>query len=176
MKKYNLSAALLCLALLACGPKAETPEASAEQTGASAQSVSASDRTAILSALSLRADAQGQVENECGDKVTPQFLPADIGAGRAILFVMVGGESMASCYGDGPGLTLLLSSGSAWREIYSSRGGYLAILDTTHHGARDLAFAGPGFSHETYYFDGTSYASSGQSVADAAMEHATVLP
>jgi hypothetical protein len=178
MKTQTFFIPVLALALLACGPGQSASDAAPEAMAAAgaSQPISDSERNGVLSALQLHADAQGLVENECGDKVTPGLILADVGLGRTILVAMEGGASQATCYGDGPGLWLMQPAGSNWREIYSSRGGYMAILSTTHHGARDLAFAGPGFSHATYYYDGASYAPSGQDIADEAMAHATVLP
>jgi hypothetical protein len=169
----------LALALLACGPGQNASNAAPEASGASGgatQAISDAERNGVLSAMHMQADAQGLVENECGDKVTPGLTLADVGLGRTILVSMGGGASMASCYGDGPGLWLMQPNSSGYREIYSSRGGYMAILPSTHRGARDLAFAGPGFSHATYFYDGASYAPSGQEIADEAMANATVLP
>lgn len=163
--------------LAACGQGA-TPSGAGAQTQAAAGALTDSDRAAILLSQNLSADASGQVENECGERVTPQFLPAELGGavGAATLLAMSGGPNSASCYGDGPGLTLLKHEGAAWRAIYSSRGGFLAILPSQTNGVRDIAFAGPGFEHPLHIWNGTEYAPAGRSVADAAMGSATILP
>ncbi len=164
------------LGLASCGQSAAPGG-----TGAQTQAVGAltdADRAAILLSQNLSADASGQVENDCGERVTPQFLPAEVGGavGSATLLAMSGGPNYASCYGDGPGLTLLKREGAAWRAIYSSRGGYLAILPSQTNGVRDIAFAGPGFEHPLHVWNGNVYVHSGRSVADAAMADATTLP
>jgi hypothetical protein len=167
--KLGTLSLLLALAV-ACRAEAATAQAGG--------AVSAADRTTILRAQNLTADASGKVENECGENVTPQFLPAELGGsvGRAVLLVMAGGPNAATCYGDGPGLSLMKREGAAWRMIYSSRGGYLAILPTEHGGVRDLAFAGPGFEHPLWTWNGREYAHAGRSVGDAETAKAIVLP
>ncbi len=143
-----------------------------------AGAVAAADRAAILRALSLAADAKGQVENECGEKVTPQFLPAELGGavGTAVVLAMGGGPNLASCYGDGPGLSLMKREGARWRLIYSSRGGFMSILPTQHGAVRDLAFAGPGFEYPLWIWNGTEYAPAGRSISDAEVAKGTILP
>ncbi len=167
----------LAFIVAACGqPASNTADAqpAAQTTGAA----TAADQAAILRAMSLTADGNGKVENECGDRVTPQFVPADMGGavGTAVLFVMVGGGSSLTCYGDGPGLWLMKREGDAWRSVYSSRGGYLAILPTQHNGVHDIAFAGPGFEYPVSTWNGTTFVSAGRSIADAQLENATILP
>lgn len=162
----------LIFVLAACGqaaapgnaeaqPAAQAP--AAQVANGAAATLSAADQTAILATQHLRADAHGLVMNECNDRVTPQFLHADVGLGETVLLVMVGGPNGGyTCYGDGPGLYLLKHEGAAWREIYTSRGGYMIILPTMHHGARDLAFGGPGMSFPTSYYNGTTYGAGGE--------------
>ncbi len=179
-------ASLLLFALAACG-QATAPGSAGAQTTASGQAaeraapaaeLSAADRAAILAALNLSADARGLVENECGERVEPLFRQVDLGGGvgQAALLAMGGGPNMASCYGDGPGLTLLKREGASWRAIYSSRGGFLAVMPSQTRGVRDIAFAGPGFEHPLHRWDGAEYIPAGRSVADAAMAGATILP
>ena len=169
--------AVATLALVACGQVAAPSEADA-QTGAAASSeVTAADRTAILAAMSLRANAQGQVRNECGDMVTPQFTPVDLGSGvgRAIAFMIGGGPSMASCYGDGPLTVIYRNTGGAWREIYQQRGGTPAILPAQHSGGNDLAAGGPGFSFPVWQWNGTTYAYANREVPDSALSDARFI-
>ena len=99
--------------------KAATVETAAGGASAGASQVSAADRDAILNAVSLQADAQGRVRNDCGDMITPQLLPVDLGpkVGPAVLLVMTGGPSQATCYGEGPGLTLFIRAGTSWAQI-----------------------------------------------------------
>lgn len=179
MNMIRLLPAALFLALAACGQAAapNTAEAQTAQT-ATPGAPTVADQTAILRAVGLTAGRDGKVENECGDRVTPQFVPAEMGGavGTAILFVMVGGESMASCYGDGPGLWLMKREGATWRSVYDSRGGYLAILPTQHNGVHDIAFAGPGFDHPLYTWNGMTFVAADRGIADAQMENATILP
>lgn len=174
----TLSAALL-LILAACGPPAATTEAGAQTNAADpAGAVTDAEKAAILSALELRANAQGQVTNECGELVTPQFLPADLGpgVGRAVAFAIGGGPNMASCYGDGPLVQLLRNSGGAWTQIYMNRGGPMIILATQHNNANDLADGGPGFSFPVWEWNGSTYADANRQVADSALGDARYLP
>lgn len=136
------------------------------------------DRAAVLATLKLSADAKGQVLNECGEPITPQLVPVDVGSGvgSAVLVVMSGGPRQASCYGDGPGLTLLRRAGGGWKEIYSSRGGFLAIMKDTHNDAQDLVFAGPGLSHPLFTWNGTTYVRADREVPDDRLEGTTILP
>lgn len=183
MRIRQLVSSSCLLALVACGerapsdgqssPQPASPPATAE---AATPEPSAADRAAILSALSLSADARGQVMNDCNELVTPRFLPADVGLPDVILFVMEGGPKLATCYGDGPDLHLMKRDGATWREIYASRGGMLVIMPTSHHGARDLVFGGPGMSHPTYQYDGAQY-QAGDDIEDSEIpDDAVMLP
>ena len=147
MRIFTITASAILLGLAACGPAA-TPPAPPQGEAAAGTEAGSADHAAILATLHLTADAGGQIVNECGDRVTPQFLPAQLGgaAGEAILVAIGGGASMAACYGDGPDLHLLVRDGGAWREVYSARGRMLIILPTSTGGVRDLADGGPGFS------------------------------
>lgn len=164
-------AALTFVALAACGGPVATADSPA---------FTEADRAAILETRQLSANAQGQVMNECGDLVTPQFLPAELGGsvGTAILFAMGGGPTMASCYGDGPDLHLMMREATGWREIYSARGRVLAILPTSTGGVRDIADGGPGFSFPVWTWNGSRYAPADREVSDAELEkmEATYLP
>lgn len=174
-----LSMLALAAAITACGQPAATPNEAQAQTGAAQMGeVDAAERNGILRVLQLSADAQGQVENECGDKVTPQFLPADLGApmGRAVLFAIGGGPTMAACYGDGPDLHLMRRVDGGWREIYSARGRMLIILPSAHDGVHDLADGGPGFSFPVWQWNGTAYAFANREVSDAQIADARFLP
>jgi hypothetical protein len=106
------------------------------------------DRAAILAVMNMPADTNGMVMNECGEAVTPGFLPAEMGGavGTAILFVMEGGPNSVSCYGDRPDLHLMMRDGDSFREIYAARGRVLVILSAMTDGVRDIADGGPGFS------------------------------
>jgi hypothetical protein len=181
----NTALALLLL-IAACGQQAQNsadaqtkpaaPDAAQATSAAPASAGPAIDaeKAAILAALQLHADGRGLVVNECNDPVTPGFVPADVGLGRTILFVMVGGPSLASCYGDGPDLHLMREQGGAWREIYATRGGMLVILPTRHNGANDLAFGGPGMTHATSRWTGSAYAA-GPDIDDSAIPASAVM-
>jgi hypothetical protein len=181
MRKLILIASVAA-AMAACGQPATTSsEAQAQTNAAGAQAsgdVTAAERAAILGALSAHANAAGQLENECGEWVTPQFLPADLGAGvgRAVAFVMEGGPNTAACYGDGPLVQLMRYDGGAWREIYQNRGGGLIILPTLHNNANDMADGGPGFSFPVWEWNGTEYVNANRQVADSALSDARFLP
>lgn len=185
MRTFNVLSALAAFALAACGQAAAPNDAQAQPAQAQAAAgaangspatLSAADRTAILATQQLRADAHGLVMNECNDRVTPQFLHADVGLGETVLLVMVGGPNGGyTCYGDGPGLYLLKHEGAAWRQIYTSRGGYMIILPTMHHGAHDLAFGGPGMSFPTSYYTGTTYGAGGE-ISDLPANAPTLPP
>ena len=175
MRFFNIISASLVLALAACGPAAGPGSADAQTA---AGELSAADRTAVLGALNLSANAQGQVMNECGELVTPQFVPAELGgdAGTGTLFAISGGPNMATCYGDGPDLHLFVRDGAGWREVYSARGRMLVILPTSTRGVRDLADGGPGFSFPVWVWNGTAYAPANRQIGDSELDGATFLP
>ena len=176
MRILAIAAGTLLLGLVACGQPA--PSANAADQSASAASASADGHAAILGALSLTADASGRIQNECGDSVTPQFIPAQLGgaAGEATLVAIPGGENSAACYGDGPDLHLFVREGSGWREVYSARGRMLIVLPTSTGGVRDIADGGPGFSFPVWTWDGRQYANANRSVADSELGDAQFLP
>lgn len=160
MRLLITTLALLSLVLAAHAQQPVPPDARA---------VTDADRAAILGALRLSADAKGQVMNECGELVTPQFLPAELAgrAGTAVLFAMSGGPKFASCYGDGPKLHLLMREAAGWREIYAARGRVLIILPTSTGGVRDIGDGGPGFSFPVWTWNGTRYSPAGRDISDA---------
>jgi hypothetical protein len=175
------SAAIAALMLVACGQPAATADAQAQTQSSHAATAPAlalgnADKTAILSANHLAANAHGLVRNACGDMVTPQFIRADVGLGNTILFVMVGGPNGGyTCYGDGPDLHLMKQDNGVWREIYANAGGYMVILSSTHNGAHDLAFGGPGMQHPRYSWNGRQYMHAGD-IPDEQIGNAAVLP
>jgi hypothetical protein len=173
MRILNAVSVSLFLALAACGQNGPST-ADAQPAGAPSDS----DRAAILGALNLTANAQGQVMNECGELSTPQFLPVELGAdiGAATLFAISGGPNMATCYGDGPDLHLFVRDGAGWREVYSARGRMLIILPTSTRGVHDIADGGPGFSFPVWTWNGTAYAPANREVGDSALDGATFLP
>jgi hypothetical protein len=169
----------IVLALAACGQAAARNDAEAQTavTTAGAEATEA-ERAAILAALNLRANAQGLVENECGDMVEPQFIAPDLGpgVGRAIAFVIGGGPSAASCYGDGPLVMLMRENNGAWSDIYMNRGGPMIILPAQHNNANDLADGGPGFSFPVWEWDGSTYVNARRAVPDSALGDARYVP
>ena len=175
MRIVKAISASVFFALAACGQAAAPGEADAQTTSAE---VTADERTAILRAVSATANAQGQVENECGELVMPQFLVTDVGpgVGRAVAFVMTGGPNTAACYGDGPLVQLMGNAGGAWREIYQNRGGGIIVLSTTHNGGNDLADGGPGFSFPVWEWNGNEYVNANRTVADSALGDARFVP
>lgn len=175
----TLLTAIAAFVLVACGQAATPNEADAQTSAAvTTGDVSAAERTAILAALQMRANAQGRVENECGDVVTPEFRPLDLGSGvgRAVAFIIGGGPSAAACYGDGPLIVVYRNVGGAWREIYMLRGGVMVILSTQHRGANDIANGGPGFSFPVLEWNGNAYAPANREVSDSAMGDARFVP
>ena len=182
MRIMQSVAAVIVIALAACGQPAATSTAEAQPASAAtapapaAAPATAAEKAAILRAMHMTANARGLVMNECNDLVQPQFVPADVGLGRTILFVMTGGPNGGfTCYGDGPGLWLMRADGVAFREVYTSRGGYMAIMPAKHSGANDLVFAGPGFSHPSSRWNGSAYVA-GPEVSDEALANAQTLP
>lgn len=163
-------------ALAACG-QATAPSDAGAQTNVSAEATAA-ERTAIIAALSLRANARGQVENECGEMVTPQFTVADIGAspGRVIAFTIGGGPNMLTCYGDGALTIFMRNHNGAWSEIWQGRPGGAIILSTRHNNGNDIATGGPGFSFPVSEWNGATYVSANRSVADSALSDARFVP
>jgi hypothetical protein len=175
----TLLTAIAAFVLAACGQAAAPSEADA-QTGAAVATgdVTAAERTAILALLQMRANAQGQIQNECGDLVTPEFRPLDLGSGvgRAVAFIIGGGPSAAACYGDGPLIVVYRNAGGSWRQIYMLRGGMMIILSTQHRGANDVANGGPGFSFPVMEWDGNTYAPANREVGDSALGDARFVP
>jgi hypothetical protein len=174
-----LSAAVF-LVLSACGQAADPAEADAQTATAAAQSGEATtaERTAILAALNLTADAQGRVENECGERVTPQFTVADIGSGpgRVIAFSIGGGPNMLTCYGDGSLTIFMRQHNGAWGEIWRGRPGGAIILSTQHNNGNDIAAGGPGFSFPVSEWNGATYVDANRSVPDSALNDARFIP
>jgi hypothetical protein len=172
MRILSALAVSTALALIACSPAAAPGDASAQTA------LTDADKAAILTTLSLSANAQGQVENECGERVTPQYVPTDLGSGvgRAVAFVIGGGPNTVSCYGDGSLVQLMRWDGSSWREIYMNRGGSMIVLPTTHHNANDLADGGPGFSFPVWEWNGNEYVSANRTVPDSALNDARFVP
>ena len=171
MRTRKVVATVLALALNACSQGGGTPATTA---------FTDADRAAILMALGLSRDPQGLVKNECDDLVTPQFLQAELGGsvGAATLFAIGGGPRIASCYGDGPDLHLMMRDGAGWREIYSARGRVLIILPTSTAGVRDIGDGGPGFSFPVWTWNGTRYTPAGREISDAELSkiNPTYLP
>jgi hypothetical protein len=178
MRIFKAISASIFFALAACGQAAAPGEAEAQQQTAQGAAASAADQAAILRMFSLSANASGQVMNECGELVTPQFLPAELGGtvGTATLFVMGGGPNTATCYGDGPDLHLIMRDGAGWREIYSARGRMLIVLPGSTRGVRDIADGGPGFSFPLWQWNGREYANTNREVSDAEIADATFMP
>ena len=180
MRLVHVVSASLFFALAACGQSAAPAEADAQTAGAAAQSgeASAAERSAIIAALHLRAGAQGQVENECGEMVTPQFTIADIGSGpgRVIAFTIGGGPNMLTCYGDGALTIFMRQNNGAWGEIWQGRPGGAIILSTEHNNGNDIATGGPGFSFPVSQWNGTTYVAANRSDADSALGDARFIP
>lgn len=172
--------AIALLAIAACGQAATPVDAEAQTAGAAAQSGEATpaERTAILAALNMRANARGQVENECGEMVTPQFTVADIGSGpgRVVAFSIGGGPNMLTCYGDGSLTIFMRQHNGAWSEIWQGRPGGAIILSTQHNNGNDIATGGPGFSFPVSQWNGTTYVSTNRTVADSALGDARFIP
>ena len=170
--------ASVLLALAACGEAATPTEAEAQTNAAATSEVTSAERAAILAALQLSANGQGQVQNECGDLVTPEFRPLDLGSGvgRAVAFIIGGGPNSAACYGDGPLIVVYRNAGGAWGEIHQLRGGVMIILSTQHRGANDIADGGPGFSFPVMEWNGATYEYANREVRDAATEGARYVP
>jgi hypothetical protein len=178
MRLIKAISASFFFALAACGQAAAPSEAEAQGAATSTAEVSATERTAILSMMQASANAQGQVQNECGDMVTPEFRPLDLGAGvgRSVAFIIGGGPSAAACYGDGPLIVVYRNTGGAWQEIYQHRGGVMVILSTQHNGANDVADGGPGFSFPVQEWNGNTYAFANREVGDSVMGDARFVP
>ncbi len=181
MRIFKAVSASLFFALAACGQAAAPTEADAQtNAGAAAQSgeATAAERTAILAALNMRANARGQVENECGEMVTPQFTVADIGSGpgRVVAFTIGGGPNMLTCYGDGSLTIFMRQNNGAWSEIWQGRPGGAIILSTQHNNGNDIATGGPGFSFPVWQWNGATYVNANRTVADSALGDARFIP
>ncbi len=168
MRSLTAAATILFLALAACGTRPVPWDGRA---------LTDADRAAILSALHLSANSQGQVSNECGELSMPQFLPAELGGrvGTAVLFAMPGGPTTAGCYGDGPDLHLLMREATGWREIHSARGRTLIILPTTTGGVRDIGDGGPGLSFPVWTWNGAQYTPAGREISDAQLSNMNAI-
>ncbi|MEZ5995419.1 MAG: hypothetical protein R3C25_06665 [Hyphomonadaceae bacterium] len=73
MRIAHLLSASAFFVLAACGQAAAPSEAEAQTAAA----ISPADQAAMLG---QSPNAQGQVENECGEMITPQFLNVDLAA------------------------------------------------------------------------------------------------
>lgn len=180
MRLVHAISATLFFALAACGQAAAPSEADAQTGTTTAQGgdVTGPERTAILAALQLRADGQGQVENECGERVTPQFSVADIGSGpgRVIAFTIGGGPNMLTCYGDGSLTILMRQNNGAWGEIWQGQPGGAIVLSTQHNNGNDIATGGPGMSFPVSQWNGTTYVNANRTVSDGALGDARFIP
>ena len=178
MRLVHAISASLIFALAACGQATAPTEADAQTATSQSGEVTAAERTAILAALQLRPDAQGRVENECGERVAPQFLVADIGSGpgRVIAFNIGGGPNMLTCYGDGTLTIFFRESNGAWSAIWENRPGGAIILSTQHNNGNDIADGGPGFSFPVWQWDGTTYVNANRTVSDSQLGDARFIP
>ncbi len=152
----NLKTAFAALLLLAaCGAAPTAPHEAAAQASDSAQAPA----EALLEAMGMPMDAQGQIVNDCGEKVTPSVHRAPLGGevGTAWLVVIGGGPNMLTCYGmTGMAITLLRAQGDAYTPIFQGAG-HLAIMPTAHEGVKDIAIGGPGFEFPVLRWDGRTY-------------------
>lgn len=178
MRLVHAISATLFFALAACGQAAAPSEADAQTAATQSGDVTGAERTAILTALQMRADGQGRVQNECGELVTPQFTVADIGSGpgRVVAFTIGGGPNMLTCYGDGALTILMRQSGGAWGEIWQGQPGGAIVLSTQHNNGNDIATGGPGFSFPVSQWNGTTYVDANRSVSDSQLGDARFIP
>lgn len=181
MRLAHAISASLIFALAACGQAAAPSEADAQTAGAAtAQTgdVTSTERSAILAALQMSANAQGQVENACGERVTPQFAVADVGSGpgRVVAFTIGGGPNMLTCYGDGALTIFMRQNNGAWGEIWQGQPGGAIILSTQHNGGNDIATGGPGFSFPVSQWNGTTYVAANRTVSDSQLGDARFIP
>lgn len=177
MRLVHAISASFFLILAACGQAAAPTEADA-QTAAASGEVTADERNGVLAALQMRVDAQGQVENECGERVTPTFQVADIGSGpgRVIAFNISGGPNMLTCYGDGSLTIFLRQNNGAWAEIWQNRPGGAIVISTQHNNGNDIADGGPGFSFPVWEWNGTTYVNANRTVSDSQLGDARFIP
>lgn len=179
MRLVHAVSASLLFALAACGQAAAPSEADAQTAGAAQTGdVTGAERNAIIAALQLRADGQGRVENECGERVTPQFQVADIGPGpgRVVAFTIGGGPNQLTCYGDGALTILMRQNNGAWGAIWQGQPGGAIVLSTQHNNGNDIATGGPGFSFPVSQWNGTTYVDANRTVADSALGDARFIP
>ena len=140
--------------------------------------ISVAEQATILHAMQLTPDARGRVVNACEDKVSPQYLRADLGGavGMAVLVIVPGGPNSATCYGDAPGdMQLMKREGASWRAIFTGAG-YIAILPTLHGGVHDIALGGPGFSFPVYQWNGRAYDIAPRKISDTEFGRYPSLP
>lgn len=180
MRVTHIFSTSLILVLAACGQAAAPSNADAQTTSSAnaPAALSAADRSTILQAIHLSADASGKVTNACDEKVDPAFSTVDLGGAVGVthLVVIPGGPSSYTCYGDGPGdMHLFRRTSSGFSEIHSLSGGFLVVLESAHGGVKDIADGGPGMSHPLYWWNGSAYAPHGE-IADSAMGSAQVYP
>ncbi|MEO8241498.1 MAG: hypothetical protein ABI832_04250 [bacterium] len=114
--------------------------------------------------LGMTISAQGEVENACGETVTASVTEIDFGGklGVTYLLVIPGGPNTAGCYGDVPGDSYLLATGSQGFKVVFSGGGTIVMLSTEHGGVHDFAIGGPGFSFPLYVWNGKSFVPKGE--------------
>lgn len=181
MRTISLAAAAAVLA--ACSqPTTDGAAAQQEPAGteaAAAPKLGAEDAVALVTATGYTPGPDGTVENICGDRVSPQTLPANVGGsvGLAWLVIVPGGASSAACYGDVPGdMYLMARDGAGWRTIFSG-GGYINILPATGtDGVHDFALGGPGFEFPVYSWNGTAYDITDRTIDDAEYGQTPSIP
>lgn len=147
---------------VAAAPAREMPatEAAASVAAPAAPApVTGDERAGATYAIGLKPQPDGQVMNDCGEAVTPDFYAVELGGdvGRALLVVMKGGPNTLTCYDmTGMQFALLKSKGRVMTNIMSGAG-HFAPMETTHQGVKDVAVGGPGFEFPVYEWTGVAY-------------------
>ncbi len=156
----RLSHALVVLSALttACALFTGTEKEPASRS-AQAATLDAEQLAAACHSLGLRPASDGHVLNDCDEAVRPDVYAAELGGavGRAFLIVVRGGPDMLTCYGmTGMAIYLVKPEGEGFRTLYSGVG-HLAIMPTSHNGARDILIGGPGFEFPVMHWNGSAY-------------------
>jgi hypothetical protein len=145
---------------------------------AKADELSAADRRALVAEAGYEADASGKVENICGELVSPEFAPADIGGpvGVAELLIIPNGPNSADCYGDGPGdMYLMRRSGAGFHIVFADSARMAVLASTGADGVRDIALSRDG-SYPVYRWDGDDYVSAGRNASRREYDASPAVP
>jgi hypothetical protein len=141
--------------------------------------LTAADRRALIAEAGYEADSSGKVENVCGEMVSPEFVPADIGGsvGVAELVVIPNGPNSADCYGEGPGdMYLMRRTARGFHTVFADSGPIAILSSTGTDDVHDIAVSGRGDGIPVFRWDGDDYVSAGRNVSRREYDASPAVP